>query len=270
MQSRLYHHGIKGQRWGIRRFQNKDGTLTPAGKKHYKDDDITFSKGYAQSHISSQNKIKMKNRSTFTMINENDAKVYSGAYGMYLVDKQKRMGKDPKVYAHVFENKHSGVIAGEKAMRDTFNSIYENHKDLVVSAMARDYNEYAKNGQIKSGTSYKDFSKDKDRMFKLFTKVTLDYYSVADSSGELKDFPSKNYILGKMYTENLQKQKYSGMLDLNDKGSFFGVESPVIIFNGKKYLKDSHVTELPLSAVEKVANTLLDEGKKSTQRTERI
>lgn len=29
----LYHHGIKGQRWGIRRYQNKDGTLTPAGKK---------------------------------------------------------------------------------------------------------------------------------------------------------------------------------------------------------------------------------------------
>ena len=31
----LYHHGIKGQRWGIRRFQNKDGTLTTAGRKHY-------------------------------------------------------------------------------------------------------------------------------------------------------------------------------------------------------------------------------------------
>ena len=29
----LYHHGIKGQRWGIRRFQNKDGSLTNAGKK---------------------------------------------------------------------------------------------------------------------------------------------------------------------------------------------------------------------------------------------
>lgn len=29
----LCHHGIKGQRWGIRRFQNKDGSLTNAGKK---------------------------------------------------------------------------------------------------------------------------------------------------------------------------------------------------------------------------------------------
>ena len=31
----LYHHGIKGQKWGVRRFQKKDGSLTPAGKKRY-------------------------------------------------------------------------------------------------------------------------------------------------------------------------------------------------------------------------------------------
>lgn len=29
----LYHHGIKGMKWGIRRYQNKDGSLTDAGKK---------------------------------------------------------------------------------------------------------------------------------------------------------------------------------------------------------------------------------------------
>lgn len=31
----LYHHGIKGQRWGIRRFQREDGSLTPAGRRHW-------------------------------------------------------------------------------------------------------------------------------------------------------------------------------------------------------------------------------------------
>ena len=31
----LYHHGVKGQRWGFRRYQNADGSLTPAGKKRY-------------------------------------------------------------------------------------------------------------------------------------------------------------------------------------------------------------------------------------------
>ena len=33
MYNELYHHGVKGQRWGVRRYQNKDGSLTPAGKK---------------------------------------------------------------------------------------------------------------------------------------------------------------------------------------------------------------------------------------------
>lgn len=31
----LYHHGILGMKWGIRRYQNKDGSLTSAGKKRY-------------------------------------------------------------------------------------------------------------------------------------------------------------------------------------------------------------------------------------------
>lgn len=31
----LAHHGIKGQKWGIRRFQNSDGSLTSAGRERY-------------------------------------------------------------------------------------------------------------------------------------------------------------------------------------------------------------------------------------------
>lgn len=36
LNDKLQHHGIKGQKWGIRRFQNKDGSLTPAGRKRQK------------------------------------------------------------------------------------------------------------------------------------------------------------------------------------------------------------------------------------------
>lgn len=35
----LKHHGVLGQKWGVRRFQNKDGTLTSSGKKRYSKDE---------------------------------------------------------------------------------------------------------------------------------------------------------------------------------------------------------------------------------------
>lgn len=38
MSNELYHWGIKGMHWGVRRFQNKDGSLTQAGRKRYTDD----------------------------------------------------------------------------------------------------------------------------------------------------------------------------------------------------------------------------------------
>jgi len=41
----LYHHGILGQKWGVRRFQNPDGTLTSAGRKRYGDDGSVKRKG---------------------------------------------------------------------------------------------------------------------------------------------------------------------------------------------------------------------------------
>ena len=47
----LAHHGIKGQKWGVRRFQNEDGSLTEAGKDRY-----YVEKGYKQTYSSDPEK----------------------------------------------------------------------------------------------------------------------------------------------------------------------------------------------------------------------
>lgn len=47
----LYHHGVKGQKWGVRRFQNTDGSLTPAGKAKLKKYKETELKALAKRHL---------------------------------------------------------------------------------------------------------------------------------------------------------------------------------------------------------------------------
>lgn len=46
----LVHHGIKGQKWGVRRFQNEDGSLTSAGRKRYDSEGIKVSRAAKRSY----------------------------------------------------------------------------------------------------------------------------------------------------------------------------------------------------------------------------
>lgn len=55
MGNTLIHHGIKGQRWGVRRYQNEDGSLTSEGKKRYSPSDKEL--GKAKSITESASKI---------------------------------------------------------------------------------------------------------------------------------------------------------------------------------------------------------------------
>lgn len=71
----LMHHGIHGMRWGVRRYQNKDGSLTVAGRKRINQLDSEYQRltGKKLSKLSESNTVKKtstKPRSISEMTNE--------------------------------------------------------------------------------------------------------------------------------------------------------------------------------------------------------
>lgn len=63
MNNELYHYGILGMKWGVRRYQNKDGTLTNLGKKR-KQEDIheDYARAHSKKSIKSMSDAELRNR----------------------------------------------------------------------------------------------------------------------------------------------------------------------------------------------------------------
>lgn len=82
----LVHYGIKGQSWGRRRFQNKDGTLTPAGERRYGDNDASYrpgSGGYSRTPSGQHNYYQTGSGGRSYRVHENVYREKFGGGGYY-------------------------------------------------------------------------------------------------------------------------------------------------------------------------------------------
>lgn len=141
----IYHHGIIGQKWGVRRFQNSDGSYTAAGKARYGID----SNGKMSKEGKTQEKIDRK----YNRIVSKSAKAYSEAkrkanegndFGFTAADSYVR-GKRKEAKANKYAKEHelktkdfSSFGEMSKASKAAANNFVERTRDEKAKLFATD------------------------------------------------------------------------------------------------------------------------------------
>lgn len=102
----LYHHGILGQKWGVRRYQNKDGSLTSLGERHRA---RQFDKANTKFLKKNGEKIKRKAEKAV----ESQMREYAKNELNTSLNKLRKSGKDSKKYMAAYNKKLAELMNKE-------------------------------------------------------------------------------------------------------------------------------------------------------------
>ena len=167
MQNELYHHGIKGMKWGVRRYQNYDGSLTSAGKKQalrrQKDINKQANKAESRSNLTRERIIPAGTKMYRTSVNPNE-RLEGSTYVSYLdVDRNhynggwiRKSGGAKKAYEYEFELKDDLRIPSREEQRKHINEVVKSYVDQIIPKGSWDY--YEMESQYKGGV--KGFTKE--------------------------------------------------------------------------------------------------------------
>ena len=145
MDTALEHHGIRGMRWGVRRYQNEDGSLTEKGKQkvsaQYKKQEIAGDKELAKQYTNLY--VKAYNKSADTMNNGGIDKFNAAQQKKYGDNFYKRQG-----YEEDYEKQFDKLLSQnlDKTLYDFRSSTpaYQKAEELVKKYDMKSWDELAK------------------------------------------------------------------------------------------------------------------------------
>lgn len=117
----LYHFGIKGQKWGIRRYQNPDGTLTEAGKRR---------KAKEESLSDDEKRFRELKKKKFSEMSNDEVNEYNNRANLYQNYKRLTPSKIAKGMAIIASV--TGTMMAVNKLVSTSKQFNKNIKEIVV------------------------------------------------------------------------------------------------------------------------------------------
>ena len=210
----VMHFGILGMKWGIRRYQNPDGTLTPAGKKRLKQADKVLNK-VAGSKIMNKMASKMTDRALKQMkeksskedeeFKQKDYKNSDGTLNKTGKERLRSLNEDYAYYQHVKKN-----------MEDSERLMSGNLSDEEIEYLSPSQKAIAKH--ISKSPTFKALYKVNNMMSEPF----IDQYK-SNVDSKLKEFEDRGITLKEidkmrpLYMNNEYVKKVFKQFDLSDE-----------------------------------------------------
>lgn len=235
MHKELYHYGVKGMKWGVRRYQNEDGTLTAKGRKKYKNVE-----GFKRQY----NYDKWTKR--FLIVAGVSAAVVAGSYA-YKLGKLRadRIIKAGTLVQNIGEaNKNFNVsFYGVHNKRDQrfflknfSDKSWRNHATILKSDK-----DIKVAGTKQMNKAYKELKKQYPDHY---TGRAVDFYR---SFGRLSEAERNVFI------EKLRKKGYNAFKDVNDVLIDWG-DTPTVFFGKDSGLKVRNSVPINIEKAKKLTN----------------